>query len=67
MIFKLSCYFKCGSVLPAGMSVHHLCACCLNRSEDCIISTETRVTDCCEPLEIEPGSSGKQPVSHPSL
>lgn len=35
-------------VLSATVSVHHVCASCLQRPEGCIGSSETGVTDGCE-------------------
>lgn len=48
IIFHLYFCFMCRGVLPTGMPMYHLCACCLNRPQDCILSSETGLTDCFE-------------------
>ena len=45
-------------ILPARMSVYHLPAWFLQRSEEGIVFSETGVTDSCEPCESWESSQG---------
>lgn len=38
-------YFVCMNVLPACMSLHHVCTCCPGRSEEDVGFPENGVTD----------------------
>lgn len=68
IVFYLYCYFMCGSVLTTGMSMYRLCLYCLNRPQDCALSSETGLPDCfespCRYLEFNVGPLEEQPVSY---
>jgi hypothetical protein len=62
------------SLFPACISVYHLCASCLWRSEEGIRFPESEVADSCEPpcrcLELNPGPPERHKVlliTEPSL